>query len=48
MDLKNCYGKCQNFGLRESRSALSNAAPSVSTLFEPIININSNFKTKTF
>jgi hypothetical protein len=23
-------------------------APSVSTLFEPIININSNFKTKTF
>jgi hypothetical protein len=35
-----------------SRQALSNAAPagalapSVSTLFEPIININSNFKTK--
>jgi hypothetical protein len=23
-------------------------APSVSTLFEPIININSNFKTKKF
>jgi hypothetical protein len=43
---KHIYSNYHSPSSEPYSAALSNAAPSISTLFEPIININSNFNTK--